>query len=60
MSSRSANYLSNSYLSAPQGVEYMHAQDGRSVGNLVVGRCGAEHFNPFDNTSNNAAQYDKD
>jgi hypothetical protein len=38
----------------------MHAQDGRSVGNQVVGLCGAEHFNPFDNTSNNAAQYDKD
>ena len=34
---RSANYLSNSYHSAPQGVECIHAQVGRSVGNHNVG-----------------------
>ena len=28
---RSANYLSNSYHSAPQGVECIHAQVGRSL-----------------------------
>ena len=33
---RSANYLSNSYHSAPQGVECIHAQVGRSVGNGVT------------------------
>ena len=37
MSSRSANYLINSYHLPPQGVECMHAQDGRSVCNHNVG-----------------------